>query len=587
MTRLITHRGPDGFGHFFDRNLALGHRRLAIIDLTTDGHQPMSYMDGRYVITYNGEIYNYIEIRAELQELGHIFHSRSDTEVILAAYVQWGEACVQRFNGMWAFVIYDKERKILFGSRDRYGVKPFYYAQQDGFFAFASEVRQLLTLLPSVKADRQTLLEFLLTSFSDHTERTFFAGVTKLGSSHNCIYELDSNHFRSYRYYDIPFRPEIARLDERQAVEAYGSILRDAVRLRLRSDVRVGTCLSGGLDSSSVATLAETLYSRDATVPFSAITAVSEQENNDESRYAARVVEHSGLNWIRVKPTYEDFRESLPAVIKTQEEPFAGVSISMQYFVMQAARQNGITVLLDGQGGDETLLGYEKYYAAYYVSLLRRHGVISMIKGVRRARANNTKMGLLNSLKNVVGGLSAPARYWFYRFRHNYLDLPDEIPWYLRAFAKASLDEFALQKLEVDSTNLPILLRYEDKNSMAHAIEARLPFIDYRVLETALSLPGEYKIRDGWSKWVLRRVMSGHMPDDIVWRRNKMGFEAPEELWLSKHFPEMVRVVTGSSLLGTVADMDRIGRTYLRLDKRSQWRLYSVAMWESSFGVGA
>jgi asparagine synthase (glutamine-hydrolysing) len=347
----------------------------------------------------------------------------------------------------------------------------------------------------------------------------------------------------------------------------------------------VGTCLSGGLDSSSVATLAAEFYAKGTDVPFSAITAISEQEDNNEALYAAQVVEHSGLNWIQVKPDYEAFCESLPEVVRAQEEPFASPSISMQYFVMQAARQNGITVLLDGQGGDETLLGYEKYYAAYYASLLRRQGVISMIKGVRHARTNNTSMGLLNSLKYAVGGLSAPARYWFYRRRHDYLDSPREVPWYLKAYAKASIDEFALQQLEIESTNLPILLRYEDKNSMAQSIEARLPFIDYRALETALSLPGEYKIRDGWSKWVLRRVMSGHMPDDIVWRRNKIGFEAPEDIWLSRHLPEMVRVVTGSPLLRVVADMDRLGRVYPHLDKRSQWRLYSVAMWENAFGV--
>jgi asparagine synthase (glutamine-hydrolysing) len=587
MTELVSHRGPDGSGYFFGDNFAFGHQRLAVIDLSDDAVQPMQYMSGLYTITYNGEIYNYIELKNDLIKLGYRFRSQSDTEVVLAAYCHWREKCVERFNGMWSFVIYDHKRQILFGTRDRFGVKPFYFTDQISFFAAGSEIRQLLRILPAVKANQGILIDFLLTGFTDHTEQSFFDGIQKLLPGHNLIYDLKNHRLSTHPYYRIKHRPEIHKLREEEGIDYYGAVLKDAVRLRMRSDVKVGTCLSGGLDSSSVATLAAEIYSNHSTEMFSAITAVSEQKSNDESSYASLVVKHSNLKWIQVKPSYRDFCANLQTVIKAQEEPFVSPSIFMQYFVMRAAKENGVTVLLDGQGGDETLLGYERYYAAYYVSLLRRHGITAAIKGVKAAHTHNARMEFLTSLKYVVGGLSASARYWFYRIRHRYLSASDYIPWQLRAYAKACLDEFALQELEICRTNLPALLRFEDKNSMAHSVETRLPFIDYRAVEIALSLPSQFKIRDGWSKWVLRCVMNGAMPDEIVWRKNKIGFEAPDEIWLARHLPEMVHTVTESALLRSVANMELLVSMYPRMDKRSQWRLYSVAMWENVFSVMA
>lgn len=581
----IRHRGPDGDGVHVDGCVGLAHRRLAIIDLTPDGAQPMHWGDGRYTLTFNGEIYNYIEIREELKALGVEFHTHSDSEVILAAYATWGESCVRRFNGMWAFVIHDRVRNVLFGSRDRFGVKPFYYIQEPGRFAFASEIRQLLPLLPAARVNVPRLTDFILTSFSDHTNETYFRDVQKLPASHNFIFDLPSRKLTISRYYEVRLNDALRSATPQESVQAYGDIFRDAVRLRLRSDVKVGTCLSGGLDSSSVAAVAARLHAQETRDPFAAITAVSEQASNDESMFARQVVEHSGLLWLPVKPTYDDFVQTLPAVVSAQEEPYAGPSISMQYFVMQQARANGVTVLLDGQGGDETLLGYEKYYAAYYAALFRRQGLLATVGGLRRAGRNNAKMNLMNSLKYLVGGLSSPARYWFYCWRHRYLRDPGPLPGFLTAFAREALNEYGLQKLEIESTNLPILLRYEDKNSMAHSIETRLPFLDYRALETALSIPTEYKIRDGWTKWVLREAMKDELPESITWRRNKFGFEAPEAIWLRQHLPEMQRVVAESPLLAALTHRNKMLEMYPRLDLRSRWRLYSVALWERTFGV--
>lgn len=586
MTDVIAHRGPDGSGHFFGHGFALGHRRLAILDLSEDGHQPMLAPKSSCVIIFNGEIYNYLELRLELAAAGYAFRTKTDTEVILAAYDAWGEACVQRLNGMWAFAIYDPSRQRLFCSRDRFGVKPFYYLDDPERFAFASEIRQLLPL-GRVEAETGVVLDFLLTSFSDHTEETFYRGVRKLPAGHNLVYDLRSQLFHIERFYRIGRHGEWREKDPQAAAGDYISLLDDAVKLRLRSDVPVGTCLSGGLDSSTVATLAAARYTPLAGQPFIGITAIGESPRTDESAYARLVAEAGGMTWVPLRPTYEDFVHTLPAVVQAQEEPYAGPSINMQWFVMRTAREHGVTVLLDGQGGDETLLGYEKYYASHIATVWREEGPWRAAQAVLAARRNNAKMGFVNTAKFLVGGLSAPARYCFYRYRHRYLKAAPGLPPQLSDYARACLDEFALQELEIGRTNLPILLRYEDKNSMAHSIETRLPFLDYRALEAALSIPAEFKIKDGWTKWVLRRGMDGRMPDAVTWRKTKLGFEAPEDVWLPRHLPVMWDKVLGSPLLARLCHRERLAAMFGSLDLRSRWRLYSTALWEEAFGVAS
>ena len=587
MIGSIGHRGPDGSGVYARGPVGLAHRRLSIIDLSDDGRQPMSRVlaAGNITITYNGEIYNYLELKAELLGCGHVFNSGSDTEVILAAYLEWGEACVSRFNGMWAFAIHDERRDVLFCSRDRFGVKPFYYLDNSRGFFFGSEIRQLLPWCDQVHAHTELLTDFLLTSICDHTDETFFRGVLKLPAGHNLIYRISDHRYKISRYYKLVRDEALRSLPVDDAVELYRTRLLDSVRLRLRADVPVGTCLSGGLDSSSIATLAGPIYLGASSKPFSAITAVSEQESNNEAAYAQKVVDHSRLNWLRVRPQFQDFLDSLPSVVRAQEEPFGSTSLTMQFFVMKEARRNGIPVLLDGQGGDETLLGYPKYYGAYLATALRDGGFFNFLKSIRAAGTNNTKMSLSNALFFLVGGLVAPARYLVYLGRHRYLRGRPPYPQHLSDFARCSWDDFELQKLEITRTNLPVLLRYEDKNSMAHSIETRLPFLDYRVVETALSLPGACKIRNGWSKWVLRKAMDGRMPEEITWRKNKLGFEAPENLWMARHLPEMKSVVLSSPLLLDLARRSTLEKGFERINMRAQWRLYSMALWEREFGV--
>ena len=585
MLDLVAHRGPDGQGIFVEGQVSLGHRRLSIVDLSEAGSQPMSSRCGHFVITYNGEIYNHLELRAELEQLGHRFRSHSDTEVILAAYAEWGSRCVERFNGMWALAIWDRRTRLLFCSRDRFGVKPFYFLPQGDGFIFGSEIRQLLPWLDKTRAVRQQVLEFLLTGMSDHTDGTFFADIQKLPAGHNLTWSESHRRVDIQRFYRLERSTATAALDTDEALERYRSLFQDAVRLRLRSDVPVGTCLSGGLDSSAVASLAAPLFLEQSGQRFSAITAISEQADNSEEALAAEVAQKSDLHWLTVRPTYDDLRSQLDAVVKTQEEPFGSASIVMQYAVMQKARAAGIPVLLDGQGGDETLLGYKKYVAAYVASRWRDDGFAGLFSAIRSAGRNNASWSPGRIMMYLAGSRFAGPRYQYHRWEHRYLRHQPPVPDHLKAFSAVCFDDFELQRLEIERTNLPALLRYEDKNSMAHSIETRLPFLDYRLVELSLSLPGHLKIRDGWSKWILRRSMADHLPANVAWRRTKFGFEAPERLWQSAMGETMKATIRHSALLREVIDHRRLDACFDSLPLRGQWRLYSVARWAEVFGV--
>jgi asparagine synthase (glutamine-hydrolysing) len=585
MISAVNHRGPDGAGVLVEANVGLGHSRLAIIDLSADGAQPMTDSAGHYSVVFNGEIYNYRELRLELQTLGHVFSTLTDTEVLLAAYSEWGVSCVNHFNGMWSFALYDRVRSHLFCSRDRFGEKPFYFMRNEDCFAFGSEIRQLLPLLGKKRVNHGSLLKFLIGAPSEDVNHSFFEDVHKIPGGHNLILNLHTGNVSIDRYYEVKFDHSLANIDEREAVELFSNVFRDSISLRLRADVRVGTCLSGGLDSSSIATLASEIYSRDSQQSFEAITACSEQSDNDESNFAAQVVDCNQLLWHKVRPSYDDFSVALPKVVEAQEEPFPSASIVMQYFVMQTARQNGIPVLLDGQGGDETLLGYERYFAPHFLQVARSHGWLNAISAMRASSVNNASMSLPRMLGYFAYFTSASLRWSNYRRRNSYLREFPEMFDEIRLYADASADIQLLQKLEIERTNLPALLRYEDKNAMRHSIETRLPFLDYRLVELSLSLPGSAKISDGWTKHVLRKSMQDKMPESVIWRRNKLGFEAPERLWFSRHRDSMLDAVRNSKLLASLCLTGPLIRDFNSLNALTQWRLYSVACWERAFEV--
>lgn len=580
LTDLVAHRGPDGRGIHVNGHVGLGHRRLAIIDLTDDGAQPMRHRQHPIWVTYNGEIYNYLELRAELEAIGHVFYTASDTEVLLAAYVCWGEKCLERFNGMWSFAIHDERKNILFCSRDRFGVKPFYYINTANEFAFGSEIRQLLPLIGNAVADDEMVNDFLICGLSDHTSRTFFRGVEKLPPGHLLRVDISTGRLELERYYSLVARS----VDDssKPVRELVHDILDDAVRLRLRSDVRVGTCLSGGLDSSSVATLAAKRHAESSNEAFYAITAVSQQASNNEERFAAEVADKAGLNWVRTEPTYEQFASTTETLVEVQEEPFAGPSIMMQYEVMRTARSRGVTVLLDGQGGDETLLGYYRYYPAWLLDHLRTGGIYGFMAAVAaatRAGIPTRKLAIYLFGVGLIG-----LREALYRWQYSFLK-SSRLPASLRRFSSSIRNPQAMQILEISESNLPMLLRFEDKNSMRFGIETRLPFLDYRFVELALGLTIRIKLNHGWSKWPLRIAMQNELPPSICWRKDKIGFAAPDQLWLNLHSPAMYAKVVNSALLCRYVDMRLLKKRFKRLDLGMRWRLYCVALWGEIFRI--
>jgi asparagine synthase (glutamine-hydrolysing) len=580
MTDLVRHRGPDARGTYQSGHLSLGHRRLSILDLSENGRQPMHRDE--CVIVYNGEIYNFIELRSELSRMGYNLKSGTDTEVILAAYDHWGQACVQRFNGMWAFALYDSRKQILFCSRDRFGVKPFYYRETDSRFFFGSEIKQLLHFMPTRHAQMGKLVDYLALGLEEYDTETFFQDIHNLAGGHNLIYDLSNRTFFIAPYYQLTVKPELTELTLDQAIERYRAELDRSVTFRLRSDVRVGACLSGGLDSSSVASIAAGAFQRQTGRRFCAITAKSMDPRSDETRYAEKVAQKSDMEWHVISPSVKDFQSVLDSVVQIQEEPFGSPSIIMQYYVMQKARELNCPVLLDGQGGDETLLGYERYYPAYLLSL-KWHDSFS-------AFLHSAKNSKLTNLRLLLYFLYFPnARLRLNRFlRNNRIMHNHALKLVNRDFAFKLASSYRnivqLQELELRQTQLPHLLKYEDRNSMYHSIETRLPFVDYQLIETSLSLQNGFKIREGWTKYILRRAMQERLPDEIVWRKNKIGFEAPMRLWM-QDLTLFKEDLSASKILPALVKPVYLRRLAEIKDLRLLWKLVNIAKWEKLFNV--
>lgn len=576
MNTLISHRGPDGEGYYYYQNIGFGHRRLAILDLSEHGHQPMFYLS-KYVITYNGEIYNFLEIKQELLLKGYSFISECDTEVILAAYDFWGEDCVTKFNGMWSFAIHDTTKDLIFCSRDRFGVKPFYYNETSESFKFGSEIKQLLNKEGPNFGNKDLIAHYLLTGMHDHDDRTFFEGILKLPPSHNLIYNLKSNTKEIKRYYSIPVLKNATNYEE---------LLISSVKFRLRSDVKVGTCLSGGLDSSTIASIASGIYLKESKTNFNAIHARSSEASTDESAFANIVATHSSMNLHTITPKVEDFKSSIKEVVTTQEEPFGGPSIFMQYFVMKEAKNIGCKVMLDGQGGDETLLGYKRYYSPILINLFMHLGFFSALKQIK-SMSGNIVFLLLKTLFSFIARPCFVRLKVFKLKRKSFWFKDSEFPLsfpYFDELNRHSLNLLEFQKSEIFKTNLQALLRYEDKNSMKHGVEARLPYLDYRVVESALNLPVVKKYNNGWTKFELRTICEKFLPSRIAWRKDKLGFDAPDRSWL-ENLEEVKPYISKSKLLKHFTLIDQLNAFPLDNDWSKTWRIINLAIWESEFNV--
>lgn len=544
MSDIIEHRGPDGFGYYFGDNIALGHRRLAIIDLTENGKQPMEYMD-RYIITYNGEIYNHLELRSELESKGYVFKSHCDTEVIMAGYDYWGTGCLDKFNGMWAFIIYDKVNNSAFCARDRFGVKPFYFMELNGGIAFASEIKQFTVLdewNPAVNKNR--LYDFLIYSIFDHTSETFFHNVFQLRGGECLLFDLNKFDFKIKQWYNLRKKIENNDSDSfESAKQKFLNIFTDAVKLRLRSDVKVGSCLSGGLDSSSiVCVMNRLLQAQGAVNKQETVSSCYNIKEYDEQEYIDEVVKKTRVINHKVFPQYDELIMNLDKIVWHQDEPFASTSIFSQWNVFKCAKENGLTVMLDGQGADEQLAGYDGYFTANFNRLMRCLKFITLKKEINsfkkifQDRKFNPLIGLCYSLimsispgyaNNIARKMMSGNNIeWLLEFKGRDKKTIDEI---MKKTQSSILNHSFNQLLY---TSVPALLRYEDRNSMAHSIESRVPFLDYNLVEYVLSLPDNFKIKDGNTKYVMRQAMKGILPDKVVNRHDKMGFVSPEEVWI-------------------------------------------------------
>lgn len=597
MTRLIAHRGPDHEGFYFGKDFALGHRRLCIIDLSDLSNQPMKYVGqhGEYVIVYNGEIYNYIEIRDELIAAGYRFSTQSDTEVILAGYDKWGLDCVNRFNGIWAFAIYDQRKNLIFLSRDRFGVKPLYYTKIGNKFCFGSEIKQF-TVVKGWRArmNHRRVYDYLVFGVMDHTSETMFEGVYQLRGGEYLLYDLTTNRFTVQRWYDIKL--EKIDISYEEAQKKFRELVFDSVGLQLRSDVKVGSCLSGGLDSSTLVSVMKRLLGTNGNIET--VSFCSEVEKYNEEKYVDEVVKHTNAVSHKVSPKFEDFfaelnsngSNEIESLVWHQDEPAGSTSSFAQYSVFKEARKNGIIVMLDGQGADEILAGYHPFVGIYLASLLRRFNLRLFLKEFRAVKSvwpnvSVTKYMLSNMLPE---SLKVPLRRKLGGSR--FFSVPEDYDGAFKWMNAENITEYAYEL--VFESSLPELLHWEDRDSMAFSVESRVPYLDHRIVEFLLSLPESYIIRNGYTKAILRDSMRGIVPDKILDRRDKIGFATPEEVWMRRNRGFILnKMRDNAKILTNIVKPQFLSYAEKVLqDDRCKyiptiWRVINVGEWVKTFNV--
>jgi asparagine synthase (glutamine-hydrolysing) len=585
--RKLKHRGPDGEGAMLfniqtgkyavlktnetpigidctindlneindcDYQLFLGHRRLNIIDLSIAGHQPMCDTSGDKWMIFNGEIYNYLELREELKNLNHVFKSNSDTEVILESYKEWGKECFNRFNGMWSIVMLDISKKELITSNDRYGIKPLYYIKDSGELIFSSEIKPFFCFRAKIKDyDKSSINTYINYGYINYNEHTFFKEVKKFPKSHYSIIKLQNSAlFMPIKYYDVNNISINLPKSETGTIEEFDFLIKDAVKLTLRSDVPLGVAISGGLDSSYMLYMAASLLKNEAINTYSAVFPGSD---GDESAFINIAIE--GLNCMShfVNPmdkfTFEDFEKH----IISQEYPVQSTSFYADWCVAKLVKDSGVRILLNGQGADEIFAGYHHHFYKYCSELIMKGHIheykknlqdFCVIKGLDKQKVSNI---VFHDLKQRIKSLFTKS-----------ITLHDK---WINA---TNLTE--LLSIDLGEATLPAYLQSNDRNSMASSIESRLPFLDYRLVNFAMSLPSNYKIRDGYQKWIMRKA-GRILPEAIRYRKDKKGFTTPEDEWIEKHKNEFSK---------NLSLLDNFG-----IERKNTFRHYSMALWLKNF----
>lgn len=620
MMSVMKHRGPDDEGMFIEDNVGLGFVRLSILDLSPLGHQPMfseskavgaeilkQVQDdsARYVIVYNGEVYNYLELRDELRTKGYEFKSNTDTEVVLNSYIEWGEDCLNKFNGMWAFAIFDREKKELFCARDRYGIKPFYYYQDEEQFIFASEIPPILSILnKKPTANNQAIFDYLVFNRTDQTEQTFFNEIKKLQhASQLTIYNLQ---FRIKRWYDL--RERVKNNEGFRSAEEYRALFSSAVGLRLRSDVPVGVCLSGGLDSSSIVSILLKDYAKKDLNTFSAV--YKKDQFGDESEFIKLYEQSENVTLSSVSsraesrdegyvsrmhyttPSAETLHNDMLTFIKAHAEPIPSTSPYAQFKVMELAKNN-VVVTLDGQGADEELAGYHYFFGFYFKDLLKKF---------RWFRLFSEMFSYVKMHKSIYG-IKTFAYFLLPKFlktktrvgEKGYLNSD-----FIRAYSKNNsiagelynsntLNESLIDHFEY---KLEHLLKWEDRNSMWFSLESRVPFLDYRLVEKTLASASDNKIKNGMTKYILREAMKGILPEKIRVRKDKIGFGTPQDEWFrDKIFVGLVNDILDSESFKRrkIIDTEKAKKLYQKhLNKeinisKEIWKWINLELWFRKF----
>ncbi|HNX06405.1 MAG TPA: asparagine synthase (glutamine-hydrolyzing) [Bacteroidales bacterium] len=541
--------------------LGLAHRRLAVIDLSPAGHQPMCNASQSIWVVFNGEIYNYWQIREELEAKSVSFVSNTDVEVMLKAYEYWGMDFTARLNGMWSFVLYDRRSKCLIGCRDRYGVKPFYYYNSAQFFAFASEQKALLQLPLDTGINPEAVGDYLVNSRIEAGEQGLYNNIKELMPSHYLVCHLEDNTLEIKRYYTLQYNKNKEKFvpeEFNKAVQQVNEKLNRAITLRLRSDVNVGFCLSGGIDSSSIIGLSHQINAshklRQLGSQLHAFTAVCDDPSVDESPWAALVAGKYGLSWHKQDCTADLLFEQLEDIIYYQDSPLFSASTYAQSAVMKLAREKGITILLDGQGGDELFAGYVPFYISYYLELLRRFRIkdfVTEIAGMRHAPLNYNVIARSMAKILVSGVFPKNLQYGLFKNTHKEIafispELTCREKDYMHSANGYSSNDLNTALFDFFTGGyLRNLLRWEDRCSMQYSVESRTPFADdIDLIEFVFSLPSAYKIHEGHSKYLLREAAGGLLPDAIYRRSDKLGFATPQSLWLRQSHQRMKQIIS-------------------------------------------
>jgi len=599
MNLAIAHRGPDGDGSFVGPEIALGHRRLAILDLSDAGAQPMYSVDGELVLVFNGEIYNYLELAEELRGKGYVFKSHSDTEVILHAYREWGEDCVQRFNGMWAFALWDAAKNKLFASRDRLGVKPFFYLQTEEQFIFSSEIGGIRAVNAVHEANLGKLHDYLAYGYRTNNGETFFKNIFELKPGHILVGQAGKLSFR--RFWQI--RPDQSAPEPAGRVAAYAELLRDAVRLRFRSDVPVALLQSGGIDSSVICTIVndEIDSHRLGVETVTAFTATHPGHAFDESapvRELMKTCPH--IRSVEMSPNGDTLATDFFDYVRAMQEPMGSAASFAHWKLMQEVRSQGIKVVINGQGADEALAGYGQYIRGYRLLDLiqtRPAAALTEAKAIRRQMPWGYVSLAAQTFKAVLGRRAASrfrARYVersfdvlskdFKQAQRNYL--PD----LGMAWDGRNLDRHLRSQLQDYGLNQ--ILHYEDQSAMSQGIEIRSPFVDYRLMEFAFALPDEAKFSGGITKKILREGFTQRVPDSIINSKVKLGFAIPFADWMQRPaLQHLVRKLVNSDSFKSRKIWDAGKLAAVLTDPGAAasgfpvWRFLMTALWLDEYGI--